>query len=123
MPFDDRNDAGRRLAQALAHYCGQRPLVLAIPRGAVPMGRLLAEQLGGDLDVVMVRKIGAPHQPEFALAAIDEGGGFIRIRNSALPNNTAITSTPRAAGSWTPSVAGVPAIRRGVRRSIRPDAW
>ncbi len=74
MPFDDRNDAGRRLAQALAHYCGQRPLVLAIPRGAVPMGRLLAEQLGGELDVVMVRKIGAPHQPEFALAAIDEGG-------------------------------------------------
>lgn len=78
MLFDDRNDAGRRLARALAHYRGQRPLVLAIPRGAVPMGKLLAELLGGELDVVMVRKIGAPHQPEFALAAIDEAGQIYR---------------------------------------------
>ena len=61
---------------------------------------------------------------EFALAAIDGAADLSDPVNSALPNNTAITSTPRAAGSWTPpSVAGVPAIRRGVRRSIRPDAW
>lgn len=74
MPFNDRIDAGRRLAHVLAGYRGQRPLVLAIPRGAVPMGKLLADQLGGELDVVLVRKIGAPHQPEYALAAIDEDG-------------------------------------------------
>lgn len=74
--FDDRDDAARQLAEALAPWRGRRPLVLAIPRGAVPMGRLVAEALGGELDVVLVRKIGARHQPEFALAAIDETGAL-----------------------------------------------
>jgi len=72
--FDDRLDAARRLAQALAGYRGRRPLVLAIPRGAVPMGRALADALDGELDVVLVRKLGAPHSPEFAVGAIDETG-------------------------------------------------
>lgn len=72
--FEDRDDAARRLAEALAPWRGQRPLVLAIPRGAVPMGRMVAEALGGELDVVLVRKIGARYHPEFALAAIDETG-------------------------------------------------
>lgn len=74
LPFRDREDAGRRLAQALAAHRGQHPLVLAIPRGAVPMGRIIADALGGELDVVLVRKIGAPHNPELALGAIDEHG-------------------------------------------------
>lgn len=74
MIFDDRLDAARQLAQALAGYRGRRPLVLAIPRGAVPMGRALAEALDGELDVVLVRKLGAPHSPEFAVGAIDETG-------------------------------------------------
>ena len=55
MVFEDRIDAARRLVQALAKYRGQNPLVLAIPRGAVPMGRLVAAELGGELDVVLVR--------------------------------------------------------------------
>ncbi len=72
--FADREDAARQLSQALAAYSGKNPLVLAIPRGAVPMGRLIADELGGELDVVLVRKIGAPFHNEFALAAIDEFG-------------------------------------------------
>ncbi|RPH67836.1 MAG: phosphoribosyltransferase [Burkholderiales bacterium] len=72
--FRNREDAARQLAQALAAWRGRHPLVLAIPRGALPMGRVIADELGGELDVVLVRKIGAPFQPEFALAAIDEAG-------------------------------------------------
>lgn len=74
MVFRDRIDAGRRLAQALERYRGRRPLVLAIPRGAVPMGKEIADELGGDLDVVLVRKLRAPGNPEFAIGAIDETG-------------------------------------------------
>ncbi len=74
MVFEDRIDAARRLVQALAKYRGQNPLVLAIPRGAVPMGRLVAAELGGELDVVLVRKLGAPGNPEFAVGAVDESG-------------------------------------------------
>jgi len=74
MMFRDRNDAARRLAEALEQYRGQNPLVLAIPRGAVPMARIIADELGGDLDVVLVRKLRAPGNPEFALGSVDETG-------------------------------------------------
>lgn len=72
--FANRNQAADRLAEALAEYKGQHPLILAIPRGAVPMGQRLAKALGGDLDVVLVRKLRAPFNPEFALGSIDESG-------------------------------------------------
>lgn len=72
--FTDRADAARRLAAALARYKGTHPLVLAIPRGAVPMGRIIADALDGDLDVVLVRKLGAPWNAELAVGAIDETG-------------------------------------------------
>jgi hypothetical protein len=72
--FDDRLDAGRRLAAALAAYEGRHPLVLAIPRGAVAMGAEIAKRLGGELDVVLVKKLRAPGSPEFAIGAIDETG-------------------------------------------------
>lgn len=74
MFFKDRQDAAEQLARRLAHYAGRRPLVLAIPRGAVPMGRLIADRLDGDLDVVLVRKLGAPGSSEFAIGAVDESG-------------------------------------------------
>jgi predicted phosphoribosyltransferase len=74
LRFDSRTDAAERLAQALAHYRGQHPLVLAIPRGAVSMGRVLADRLDGELDVVLVRKLRAPFSPEFAVGSIDETG-------------------------------------------------
>jgi putative phosphoribosyl transferase len=74
MIFRDREDAARRLADALAQYRGQNPLVLAIPRGAVPMAKIIAEALDGELDVVLVRKLRAPGNPEFAIGSVDETG-------------------------------------------------
>jgi len=72
--FRDRQDAANQLAEALEPYAGLNPLVLAIPRGAVPMARTIAGKLGGEFDVVLVRKLRAPCQPEFAIGAIDESG-------------------------------------------------
>lgn len=74
LPFPDRAAAARELAAQLSAYRGQHPLVLAIPRGAVPMGKILAEELDGELDVVLVRKLGAPGNPEFAIGSVDETG-------------------------------------------------
>jgi predicted phosphoribosyltransferase len=74
MMFESRIDAARRLATALAKYKGRNPLVLAIPRGAVEMGRVLADELGGELDVVLVRKLRSPYSAEFAVGSIDESG-------------------------------------------------
>lgn len=76
MIFRDRLDAGRRLAEALAEWRGSRPLVLAIPRGAVPMAAVVADALDGDLDVVLVHKLGMPWNPEYAVGAIAESGWF-----------------------------------------------
>jgi len=72
--FANRNQAADRLAVALEAYKGLNPLILAIPRGAVPMGQRLARALGGELDVVLVRKLRAPFNPEFAVGSIDESG-------------------------------------------------
>jgi predicted phosphoribosyltransferase/dienelactone hydrolase len=74
LPFRDRIEAARELALALEQYRDARPVVLAIPRGAVPMSRLIADALGGDLDIVLVKKIGAPGHAEFAVGAVDEQG-------------------------------------------------
>ena len=74
MMFANRNQAADRLVVALDAYKGKNPLILAIPRGAVPMGQRLARALEGELDVVLVRKLRAPFNPEFALGSIDESG-------------------------------------------------
>ncbi len=72
--FQDRLDAARQLAGRLQVYRDQHPLVLAIPRGAAPMAHALAVALQGDFDVVLVRKLGAPFSPEFAIGSVDESG-------------------------------------------------
>lgn len=82
-PFIDREHAARELAHALEHLRGSRPLVLAIPRGGVPLGRILADRLDGDLDVVLVRKLGAPVNPEYAIGAIDEHGRMHLAANAS----------------------------------------
>jgi len=75
MIFQDRQEAARLLARRLsAYYKNKNPLVLGIPRGAVPMAKIIADALGGELDVVLVRKLGHPSQPELAIGAIDEEG-------------------------------------------------
>lgn len=75
--FEDRDDAARQLAAALAPLGLSHPLVLAIPRGAVPMAAHIAAALRGELDVVLVRKLGAPGNPEFAVGAVDEHGEML----------------------------------------------
>ena len=74
MIFRDRTHAARQLAEKLAGYKGKNPLILAIPRGAVPMARIIADELEGDFDVVLVRKLRAPFSPEFAIGSVDESG-------------------------------------------------
>lgn len=72
--FRDRDDAANRLADRLKAYRGKNPLILAIPRGAVPMAKIIADKLGGEFDVVLVRKLRAPHQPELAIGSVNESG-------------------------------------------------
>jgi putative phosphoribosyl transferase len=69
--FSDRSDAGRRLAQALAGYSVAHPVVLGVPRGGVPVA-LVARGLRAPLDIVVVRKLGVPFQPELAMGAVGE---------------------------------------------------
>jgi putative phosphoribosyl transferase len=73
MIFHDRRDAGRRLGEALSGLRELRPLVLGLPRGGVPVAAEVARALGAPLDVLVVRKIGAPWQPEFAVGALARG--------------------------------------------------
>ncbi|MEZ5419796.1 MAG: phosphoribosyltransferase family protein [Vicinamibacterales bacterium] len=78
MRFSNRDEAARLLAERLAAYKGRRPLVLGVPRGAVPMAATIAEALDGDLDVVLVRKLRAPGQPELAVGAVDDSGAIVK---------------------------------------------
>ena len=75
MKFADRSEAGRRLADKLLHLKNRQPLVLALPRGGVAVGFEIAGVLDAPLDIVLVRKIGAPWQPELALGAVTDGAG------------------------------------------------
>jgi putative phosphoribosyl transferase len=71
--FADRHDAGRRLARRLLHWCGRSPAVLALPRGGVPVAFEIARALDAPLDLVLVRKVGVPAQPELAMGAVVDG--------------------------------------------------
>jgi putative phosphoribosyl transferase len=73
MVFRDRRDAGRRLGETLTPLRGLQPIVLGLPRGGVPVAAEVARMLGAPLDVLVVRKIGAPSQPEFAVGALARG--------------------------------------------------
>ncbi|HMD66096.1 MAG TPA: phosphoribosyltransferase, partial [Stellaceae bacterium] len=73
MTYADRSDAGRRLAGKLAHLKDRQPVVLALPRGGVAVGFEIARALEAPLDIVLVRKIGVPWQPELALGAVTDG--------------------------------------------------
>lgn len=89
MWFRDRQEAGRRLAEALRGVPMERPLVLAIPRGGVEVGAALAESLGAELDVILSRKLRAPRQPELAIGAVGEDGrAFLSPRAGWLPRVT-----------------------------------
>jgi len=75
--FRDRKDAGRRLAERLARYRGEDSVVLALPRGGVPVGYEVARALKAPLDVFIARKLGAPNQPELGIGAVAKDGSRV----------------------------------------------
>jgi predicted phosphoribosyltransferase len=81
MPFRDRSDAGRKLAAALAEYKNQRPVILALPRGGVPVAAEIATAFTAPLDLILVRKIGVPFQPELAMGAVVDGDAPLIVRH------------------------------------------
>ena len=81
MPFADRRDAGRLLARALDRYRGEMAVILALPRGGVPVAGEIAAALSAPLDLVLVRKIGVPSQPELAMGAVVDGERPLTVRN------------------------------------------
>lgn len=82
--FADRADAGQQLASRLQHLKAERPIVLALPRGGVPVGVAIAAALAAPLDLVLVRKLGAPFQPELALGAVVDGAEPQTVLNQEL---------------------------------------
>jgi predicted phosphoribosyltransferase len=82
MVFQNRTDAGRKLARALTKYKSRHPVVLALPRGGVPVAAEVAAALDAPLDLVLVRKIGVPTQPELAMGAVTDGKQPMVVRNS-----------------------------------------
>jgi predicted phosphoribosyltransferase len=72
--YRDRTHAGQVLARGLEPWRADQPIVLGIPRGGVVVAAAIADELGGELDVVVVRKVGAPHQPELAIGAVSADG-------------------------------------------------
>jgi len=82
--FADRQDAGRRLGQALQRYASARPVVLALPRGGVPVAAEIARTLDAPLDLLLVRKIGVPQQPELAAGAVVDAPVPITVRNEQI---------------------------------------
>jgi putative phosphoribosyl transferase len=81
MPFKDRFEAGSKLAAALARFKDQHPVILALPRGGVPVAAQVAAALKAPLGLVLVRKIGVPLQPELAMGAVVDGGKPTIVRN------------------------------------------
>jgi putative phosphoribosyl transferase len=94
MVFDDRVDAGQRLGRGLRHLRGE-PVVLALPRGGVPVAAEVARELGAPLDVTVVRKLGVPFQPELGMGAIGEDG--VRVINSEIVRAAGVTPAQLAA--------------------------
>ncbi|HEX2704039.1 MAG TPA: phosphoribosyltransferase family protein [Solirubrobacteraceae bacterium] len=83
MVFADRRHAGRLLADQLQRFAGARPVVVALPRGGVPVGFEIARALGAPLEILLVRKLGAPGNPEFGVGAIVEDGTLVLDRSTA----------------------------------------
>ena len=95
MPFRNRREAGQRLAERLSGLRGSRPLVLGLPRGGVPVAFEVARALDAPLDVLVVRKIGVPFQPELGMGAVGEDG--VRVLNPAVLRDAGVTDAQLAA--------------------------
>ncbi|MFE7745276.1 phosphoribosyltransferase [Nocardia sp. NPDC057455] len=89
MMYTDRTSAGHALGEHLEHLRASNPLVLGLPRGGVPVAAAVREVIGGDLDILLVRKLGVPWQPELALGAVGEDG--VRVLNPDVLAHTGLT--------------------------------
>lgn len=89
MIFEDRRDAGKRLAEALSRYRNESPAIFALPRGGVPVGYEVSRSLNAPLSVVVARKLGAPGQREFGIGAVAPGG--VRVLNKPVVEQLGIT--------------------------------
>jgi putative phosphoribosyl transferase len=121
--FADRVEAGRLLAERLAAMQLHEPLVLALPRGGVPVGAEIAKALGAPLDVAFVRKIGAPHQPELAVGAIANGTEPEIVLNDKLVHALDL-SEDYITGAATRELGAIEQRRReyaGLRPAVEPQ--
>lgn len=129
--FRDRDDAAIQLAEQLMVYQGKNPLVLAIPRGAVPMAKIIADKLNGEMDIVLVRKLGAPGNPELAVGAVDETGWtYVTQESSFLVHDSQYIRDEKAKqlaimrerrNRYTPFRP--PLIRKGVSSLLSMTVW
>src|SRR6266498_3992686 len=94
MPFRDRREAGRRLAERVSGLRDSSPLVLGLPRGGVPVAYEVAEALGAPLDVLIVRKLGVPYQPELGMGAVGEDG--VRVLNPDVLRHAGVSESQLA---------------------------
>lgn len=92
MPFTNRQDAGRRLATRLLSLRDASPLILALPRGGVPVAAEIAAALSAPLDLVIVRKVGVPFSPELAMGAVVDGVPPVIVRNEAVIAATGVSA-------------------------------
>src|SRR6266511_1684055 len=107
MPFRDRREAGRQLAERVSGLRDSSPLVLGLPRGGVPVAYEVAEALGAPLDVLIVRKLGVPYQPELGMGAVGEDG--VRVLNPVVLRHAGVSES---------QLAEVEARERGAERVV-----
>jgi len=93
VPFVNRSEAGRKLARALSEYKNQNVVVLALPRGGVPVAGEVAAALDAPLDLVLVRKLGVPTQPELAMGAVVDGPKPLTVRNEDVIRLAGVSET------------------------------
>ena len=116
MVFADRDDAGRRLAARLGHLRGEPVVVLGLPRGGVPVAFQVAQALGAPLDVIVVRKLGVPFQPELGMGAVGEDG--VRVLNPEVMSSCGVSQDDLAAVQARERAAV--AARAARYRAMRP---
>lgn len=115
--FRDRHDAGRQLAELVSDLRDEHPVVLGLPRGGVPVAAIVAQALDAPLDVIVVRKIGMPGHPEYAIGALGEGG--VRVLDDQLVAR--LGCEPRAVASVEVAERGELDRRVAVIRSAHPN--
>jgi putative phosphoribosyl transferase len=117
--FADRREAGRRLAESLARFAGKGALILALPRGGVPVGLEVARALGAELDVLVVRKIGAPFHEELGIGAVVDGTPPEVVLNEELAKR--VGATPHYIEAEKARQIAEIERRKRAYRGARPD--